>query len=150
MTSLAEEYTLRGTPFHLPDPLTRAPVVDQDYVPIVFAPLEMNVTYGGVDDGCGTRQCALSLWDTAGQEDYGPLSCPETDVAVIFFTLTGPTARDSHNTVIHKYPEIKTFIPTARIVLVGTHRVVRDAYVQSTESTTASDQDRRAWIVTQE
>ncbi|KAJ3352596.1 Rho GTPase protein rac1 [Allomyces javanicus] len=123
-----------------------------DYVLTVFEPHEINVTYC-VDNGGGKRQCALLLWDTAGQEEYDllrPLSYPETDVAVIFFRLAGPAARDSYTTVLQKwYPEIKALIPTARIVLIGTHRDVRDAYLQSAESTAASDQDRRAWIVTE-
>ena len=62
----------------------------------------------------------LGLWDTAGQEDYDrlrPLSYPQTDVALVAFSVTSP---DSLANVSEKWvPELRHFIPNVPIVLVG-------------------------------
>jgi len=62
----------------------------------------------------------LSLWDTAGQEDYDrlrPLSYPDADVILICFSVDSP---DSLRNVHEKwYPEVRHFCPKVPIILVG-------------------------------
>ncbi|KAJ3352597.1 hypothetical protein GGF32_003629 [Allomyces javanicus] len=71
------------------------------------------------------RQCALELWDTPGQED-----------------------------VIYKVPidasacwilEARHFCPTTPVVLVGTHRDVRDLYERQLESSATTLGDEEEW-----
>jgi Ras-related C3 botulinum toxin substrate 1 len=70
-----------------------------------------------VDGKVGT----LSLWDTAGQEDYDrlrPLSYPGTDVFVVCYSVTSPsTLTNIKNKWIE---EIRFHAGSAPIVLVGT------------------------------
>lgn len=67
------------------------------------------------------RPLTLSLWDTAGQEDYDrlrPLSYPQTDVFLLCFSLIN---KDSLTNVTSRWlPEIRYHAPDAKIVLVGT------------------------------
>lgn len=69
----------------------------------------------------------FSLYDTAGQEDYDrlrPLSYPETNVVIICFSIIHPT---SFNNIRDKwYPEIRHYIPNAKIVLVGTKKDLKE------------------------
>ena len=62
----------------------------------------------------------LSLWDTAGAEDYDrlrPLSYPSTDVFLLCFSINNSA---SFELIQSKYlPEIKHHCPSARIVLCG-------------------------------
>ena len=66
------------------------------------------------------------MWDTAGQEEYDrlrPLSYPQTDVFLIFFSLIN---RTSFENVARKWlPEVRQHCPDARVVLVGTKRDLR-------------------------
>jgi len=83
------------------------------YIPTVFDNYSANVVVDG-------KICSLGLWDTAGQEDYDrlrPLSYPGTDVFLLCFSLTNPV---SYENVCRKWaPEIKKFVPAAKIVLCG-------------------------------
>jgi small GTP-binding protein len=63
----------------------------------------------------------LSLWDTAGQEDYDrlrPLSYAQTDCFLLCFSLINQA---SLNNLTSKWlPELRVNAPYAKIVLVGT------------------------------
>ena len=69
---------------------------------------------------CDGIPVTLSLWDTAGQEEYDrlrPLSYPQTDVFLLCFSVVAPA---SFNNVTSKWhPEIKHHNSTAPIILVG-------------------------------
>jgi Ras-related C3 botulinum toxin substrate 1 len=88
--------------------------VPSDYVPTVFDNYMVPIMYHN-------RPYSLSLWDTAGQEDYDrlrPLSYPGTDVFIVCFSLDNP---ESLAHVESKWmPEIKHFSREVPIVLVGT------------------------------
>jgi len=62
----------------------------------------------------------LSLWDTAGQEDYDrlrPLSYPDADVVLICFSVDNP---DSLTNITEKWwPEVCHFCPDVPVVVVG-------------------------------
>jgi small GTP-binding protein len=85
-----------------------------DYVPTIFDNFSANMM---VDD----QIVNLSLWDTAGQEDYDrlrPLSYPGTDVFVVTASVVSPT---SFQNVQDKWvPELAHYCPETPIVLVGT------------------------------
>lgn len=69
----------------------------------------------------------LGLWDTAGQEDYNrlrPLSYRGTDVFLLAFSLI---SKASYENVSKKWiPELKHYVPSVPIVLVGTKLDLRD------------------------
>jgi Ras-related C3 botulinum toxin substrate 1 len=69
----------------------------------------------------GDKLINLSLWDTAGQEDYAqvrPLTYPQTDVIIVAFSISSP---HSFNNVRYKWwPEIQHYAPGVPIILVGT------------------------------
>ena len=91
-----------------------------DYVPTVFDNYSANVDVDG--------QChSLSLWDTAGQEDYDrlrPLSYPQTDVFIVCYSVTSKLSLLSAQT--KWIPELRAFAPDAPIMLVGTKTDLRD------------------------
>ncbi|ODV96616.1 hypothetical protein PACTADRAFT_30703, partial [Pachysolen tannophilus NRRL Y-2460] len=63
----------------------------------------------------------LSLWDTAGQEEYDrlrPLSYPDVDVLLICYSVDSMSSL--HNVRDIWYPEVTHFCPGIPIVLVGT------------------------------
>ncbi|XP_055640698.1 ras-like GTP-binding protein RhoL isoform X3 [Toxorhynchites rutilus septentrionalis] len=65
------------------------------------------------------KEYALTLWDTAGQEDYErlrPLSYPNTDCFLICYSISSKTSFD--NVLSKWYPEIRHFAPNVPIVLV--------------------------------
>ncbi|KAI1699671.1 ras family domain-containing protein [Ditylenchus destructor] len=68
----------------------------------------------------------LTLWDTAGQEDYDrlrPLSYPKTDVLLICFSIDSP---DSLANVEAKWiKEARHFCPKVPIILVGNKKDLR-------------------------
>jgi len=83
------------------------------YVPTVFDNYSANVRVG-------ERVICLSLWDTAGQEEYDrlrPLSYPQTDCFLVFFSVM---SRTSFNNVKTKwFPEVMHHCPGAATLLVG-------------------------------
>ena len=91
-----------------------------DYVPTVFDNYSANVDVDG--------QChSLSLWDTAGQEDYDrlrPLSYPQTDVFIVCYSVTCKISLQNAQT--KWIPELRAFAPDAPIMLVGTKIDLRD------------------------
>lgn len=85
-----------------------------EYVPTVFDNYAGTITCDGMSVG-------LTLWDTAGQEDYErlrPLSYPNTDVFLLCFSVENP---HSYENVASKWsPEVRHHCPTVPVVLVGT------------------------------
>eukprot|EP00054_Salpingoeca_dolichothecata_P025527 m.179382 g.179382 ORF g.179382 m.179382 type:complete len:665 (-) comp25388_c0_seq1:140-2134(-) len=83
------------------------------YVPTVFENYVSDVTFQN-------ENYEISWWDTAGQEDYDrlrPLSYPDTDVVLLCFSMDN---EDSLDNVIEKWlPEVRHFIPSAALILVG-------------------------------
>eukprot|EP00762_Andalucia_godoyi_P002324 ANDGO_07497.mRNA.1 Rho-related protein racB len=92
----------------------------EKYVPTVFDNCTVNVSVDG-----STIQ--LSLWDTAGQEEYDrlrPLSYPNTHVFLVCFSLVD---RSSYANVLQKwYPEVRHNSPDTPIILVGTKADLRE------------------------
>jgi small GTP-binding protein len=93
--------------------------VPTDYVPTVFdnhtvSVMSFNTPY------------SMSLWDTAGQEDYDrlrPLSYPGTDVFLICFSIDSP---ESFQHVETKWiPEIKHYSSNVPCLLIGTKSDLR-------------------------
>lgn len=91
-----------------------------DYVPTVFDNFSANVVVEG-------NNVNLGLWDTAGQEDYNrlrPLSYRGADVFLLAFSLI---SKASYENVSKKWiPELKHYVPSVPIVLVGTKLDLRD------------------------
>eukprot|EP01106_Pelomyxa_sp_JSP_P012687 TRINITY_DN357_c0_g1_i1.p1 TRINITY_DN357_c0_g1~~TRINITY_DN357_c0_g1_i1.p1 ORF type:complete len:206 (+),score=47.91 TRINITY_DN357_c0_g1_i1:42-659(+) len=91
-----------------------------NYVPTVFDNYSAVIS---IDD----KPVSLSLWDTAGQEDYDtlrPLSYPGTDVFLICFSLT---SRLSLGNISAKWdPEVTQHCPKTPRVVVGTKLDLRD------------------------
>lgn len=70
----------------------------------------------------------MSLWDTAGSEEYDklrPLSYPSTDVFIICFSVIEPSSLV--NVTNKWYYEITSSCPEAPVVLVGTKVELRDS-----------------------
>eukprot|EP00035_Acanthoeca_spectabilis_P010555 m.186567 g.186567 ORF g.186567 m.186567 type:complete len:646 (-) comp15057_c0_seq1:222-2159(-) len=88
-------------------------VFPEHYCPTVFENYVADATYDG-------QAYEISLWDTAGQEDYDrirPLSYPDTDVVFVCFSVD---SRDSIENVHEKWlPELQHFLPKVPVVLVG-------------------------------
>ena len=91
-----------------------------DYLPTVFDNYSSNCVVDG-------KLISLSLWDTAGQEDYDrlrPLSYPATDVFVVCFSVMSPTSFE--NVRCKWVPEVQHYCPTAKIIIVGTKSDLRE------------------------
>ncbi|KAG0241506.1 GTP-binding protein Rho1 [Actinomortierella wolfii] len=75
----------------------------------------------------GKHQVELSLWDTAGQEDYDrlrPLSYPESDVVLMCFAVNN---RPSLDNITEKwYPELTHFLEKIPKLVVGLKTDLRD------------------------
>ncbi|KAI8972359.1 transforming protein RhoA-like protein [Pilobolus umbonatus] len=93
----------------------------EDYVPTVFETYISNVT---LDSG---KTIELSLWDTAGQEEYDrlrPLCYPETDVILACFAID---LRPSFENLKDRWiPEMDHFLFNTPRVLVGTKSDLRN------------------------
>jgi len=91
-----------------------------EYVPTVFDNWTISL-------GLEPKVRLLSLWDTAGPEDYDrlrPLSYPQTNVFIIAFSLISTTAYQ--NVKDKWYPEVTHHCPQAPLILVGTKKDLRD------------------------
>lgn len=86
----------------------------REYMPTVFENFFTEIT---IDHKTIVK---LSLWDTAGQDEYDrlrPLTYPETDVIVICFSVDSP---ESLRIIPEKwYPEVKHFCPDVPIILIS-------------------------------
>lgn len=94
-------------------------VFPEDYIPTVFDTYVTDVQVDG-------KHVLLSLWDTAGQEDFDrlrPISYPDTDVVLICFSVDSPDSLD--NVLDSWYPEIRHFCPYVPTILVGTKKDLR-------------------------
>ncbi|TPX37291.1 hypothetical protein SeMB42_g06958 [Synchytrium endobioticum] len=104
----------------------------EKYFPTIFENFVSTV------DLPGNKKVQLSLWDTAGQEDYDrlrPLSYTDTDVVILVFELVG---WDSYNNIQEKWaPELRHFLPNVPIILVGTKKDLRDDMVYASDKSTA-------------
>ncbi|KAJ3166040.1 GTP-binding protein Rho1 [Geranomyces variabilis] len=85
----------------------------EEYVPTIF---ENYITKVPIKDSV----YELSLWDTAGQEDYDrlrPLSYPDTDVVLLAFSVVD---RNAFGSIKEKWlPETVHFLPHVPRILVG-------------------------------
>lgn len=91
-----------------------------EYIPTIFD------TYV-IDMAVDKKKIKLSLWDTAGQQDYDrlrPLTYPDTDAFLMCFAIDCP---DTFTSVQEKWmPEIRHFCPKTPIVLVGMKKDLRN------------------------
>ncbi|TVU33969.1 hypothetical protein EJB05_15788, partial [Eragrostis curvula] len=92
----------------------------EDYVPTVFDNINADILIDG-------NAFNLSLWDTAGQEEYNrlrPLSFRGTDVFLVLFSLI---SKVSYENVQKKWvPELRHHAGSVPIVLVGTMLDMRE------------------------
>jgi Ras-related C3 botulinum toxin substrate 1 len=92
---------------------------NNDYIPTVFDNYSANVMMDN-------QIIQLSLWDTAGQEDFDklrPLSYSSTDVFIVCFSLISQT---SYSNVATKWiKELNLYCPDSLIILVGTKKDMR-------------------------
>jgi len=114
-----------------------------EYVPTVFENYSAKMK---IND----KPVFLHLWDTAGQEDYDrlrPLSYPDSDIVLLCFSTT---SKNSYDSVLEKWtPEIKHYLLTTPIILVGTKVDLRDSKQQdpnaeSTEYVTKEEGEQLA------
>ncbi|KAJ5067680.1 hypothetical protein M0811_02868 [Anaeramoeba ignava] len=86
----------------------------KNYIPTVFENYTCEVPVNG-------KQIHLTLWDTAGQEDFDRLrllSYPGTDVFLLMYSTISPTSLENIKT--KWLPEVREHCPTTPIILVGT------------------------------
>ena len=85
-----------------------------EYIPTVFDDESKIINIDG-------NTVQLNIWGTCGGEEYDrmrPLSYPETDVFIIFFSIS---LHSSFENVKERWiPEIKKHCPNVPIILVGT------------------------------
>lgn len=96
-----------------------------DYVPTVFETHAIKIVLNG-------ESYTLSLFDTAGQEDWETLrvmAYPDTDVILLCYSVVRP---DSMENIKTKWmPELNKYLPDALIVLVGTQVDLRESSMTS-------------------
>lgn len=91
-----------------------------DYIPTIFENYNANCVVDGIIVN-------ISLWDTAGEEDYDrlrPLSYPFTDIFLVCFSTISPTS--FHNVKNKWIPELQHFTPGIPYILVGTKTDLRN------------------------
>lgn len=96
-----------------------------DYIPTVFDNYSINIV-------TKSTQVCLTLWDTAGQEDYDrlrPLSYPKTDIFLLAFSVVSVTS--FKNIKVKWYPEVKFYCPETPYVLIGTKSDLRGDHSSS-------------------
>ncbi|KAH8824482.1 P-loop containing nucleoside triphosphate hydrolase protein [Flagelloscypha sp. PMI_526] len=115
----------------------------EDFIPTVY---EGHVAAITVDD----QHVELALWDTAGQEEYDrlrPLSYPNTHVVLVAFPIDNPDSLDNVLEQVSNFSrpclkpsfanlnawpglqwihEVRHFLPTVPIILVGCKKELRD------------------------
>ncbi|ELP86433.1 Rho GTPase, putative [Entamoeba invadens IP1] len=93
----------------------------QDYIPTVFDNFSRLQTVDG-------EQVTMSIWDTAGQEEYDklrPMSYPNTNILIICFSID---SRSSFGNVSQRWlPEVKHFCPNAPFLLAATKTDLRES-----------------------
>ncbi|XP_028830389.1 rho-related GTP-binding protein RhoF [Denticeps clupeoides] len=85
----------------------------EKYAPSVFDKYASTVTHGG-------KEFQLSLYDTAGQDDYDrlrPISYQDADVVLVCYDVTNPTSFE--NVLIKWYPEVNHFCRDVPVILIG-------------------------------
>ncbi|KAK9692628.1 Ras family [Popillia japonica] len=99
---------------------TRGEFPEEEYIPTVFE----NYAEEKEIDG---EPYSLSLWDTAGQEDYErlrPLSYPNTTCFLLCYSIN---TRDSYDNIKTKWaPEVRHHMPHTPFILVGTKNDLRE------------------------
>ncbi|KAJ4457478.1 putative Rho-related protein racB [Paratrimastix pyriformis] len=98
-----------------------------EYVPTVFENYTCHVP---VND----KRVAISLWDTAGQEEYEklrPLSYPNTDVFLVCFSVDNHLSLENVDT--KWVAELKHHVSNPQILLVGTKADVSPRQVTTAE-----------------
>lgn len=78
----------------------------------------------------GKQQIELSLWDTAGQEDYDrlrPLSYPESDIVLMCYSVDSVSSLDNLTEKWH--PELVHFLENVPKIVVGLKTDLRDEAV---------------------
>lgn len=93
----------------------------EEYVPTVFENYCAKMVIN-------EKPVFLHLWDTAGQEDYDrlrPLSYPDSDIVLMCFSTT---SKNSYESILEKWnPEVKHYLPSTPVILVGTKVDLRDS-----------------------
>ncbi|PVD24242.1 hypothetical protein C0Q70_14712 [Pomacea canaliculata] len=92
----------------------------EDYTATDLGKYGANITVDG-------KQVELSIWDTAGQDEYDrlrPLCYVDTHVILMCFSIDNP---DSLQNILEKWnPEMQHFCPGIPIILVGNKKDLRD------------------------
>ncbi|KAG2231336.1 small GTPase superfamily [Thamnidium elegans] len=107
----------------------------EDYVPTVF---ENSIVRIELESG---RSIELSLWDTAGQEEYDrlrPLCYPETDVILACFAID--QIQSFENVKDRWIPEMDHFLFNTPRLLVGTKSDLRNDRQRIAELSTNGQQ----------
>ena len=91
-----------------------------EYVPTIFDNYQTTVMVNG-------KPICLSLWDTAGQEDYDrirTLSYPNTDIFLVCYSTV---SKKTINNINSKWlVEIKTYSPNTPYIIIGTKADLKD------------------------
>ncbi|CAF2099647.1 unnamed protein product [Rotaria magnacalcarata] len=102
---------------------------DSNHTPTIFDTYAASVQ---VED----KKITLTLFDTAGQEDFDrlrPLSYNDTNIVLICFNIDNQTS--AKNVTEKWYPEIHHYCATCPIILVGCKKDLRTDLVTITDST---------------